>query len=80
MKKTVPEEECAYQAYKLDKGGEQWIRCIKCLRWPGIDKLGVEELTFVIFYSSAKLKKSQFSLRDVANFSFLPIRLIIWFD
>lgn len=28
-------EECVYcnQPYKNDESGEQWIRCIKCLRW-----------------------------------------------
>lgn len=29
------DEECVYccQPYKLDECGEQWIRCMKCLRW-----------------------------------------------
>ena len=29
------DEECVYcsQPYRNDQCGEQWIRCIKCLRW-----------------------------------------------
>lgn len=28
-------DECIYctQSYRLDKGGEKWMRCISCLRW-----------------------------------------------
>lgn len=44
---TFTDEECLYflQPYKQDKYGEQWIRCVKCLRWAhelstGLDKKG----------------------------------------
>lgn len=41
------DEECLYclQLYKQDEYTEQWIRCVKCLRWAhehctGLDKKG----------------------------------------